>query len=217
MATTPILFKSTQIMQYTDVSRQWMSANAHLCDGKISKILGVAVSLSRAKMAHTHSMQDTYAWLFADYTWKHAYTPAVSAFIAAEQMGIPQCQVPPVTSAGAVLSAGAATAAAIPMADAVAHRSTLIKTLSSVSSLSSSSVSSSSVSSLSSSSVSSLSSSSVSSLSSSSACCLAFIVCIVFIVYTYLAYSSDTPECGCGHCGCQASSARQVPRVNQLS
>ena len=53
-----------------------------------------------------------YAWLFADYTWKHTctYTPAVAAFIA-EQLGIPQCQVPPMTSAGAVLSAGAATAA----------------------------------------------------------------------------------------------------------
>ena len=80
---------STQIMQYKDVPRQWMSANAHLCDGKIRKILGVAVSLSRAEMAHTHSMQDTYAWLFADYTWKHTYTPAVAAFIA-EQLGIPQ-------------------------------------------------------------------------------------------------------------------------------
>ena len=94
-------------------------------------------------MAHTHSMQDTctYAWLFADYTWKHTYTPAVAAFLAKEQItaeaataeaatttGISQCQVPPVTSAGAVLSASAATAAAIPMAGAVAHPSTLIKT-----------------------------------------------------------------------------------------
>ena len=47
---------STQIMQSRDVPRQWMSANTHLwenSDGKIDKILGVAVSLSRAKMAHT--------------------------------------------------------------------------------------------------------------------------------------------------------------------
>ena len=79
---------STQIMQSRDVPRQWMSANTHLwenSDGKIDKILGVAVSLSRAKMAHTHSMQDTYAWLFADYTWKHTYTPAVAAILAKEQ------------------------------------------------------------------------------------------------------------------------------------
>ena len=91
-------------------------------------------------------MQDTYAWLFADYTWKHTYTPAVAAFLAKEQItaeaaaaeaaaaeaaeaaaaeaaaaeaataeaatttGISQCQVPPVTSAGVALSAGAATA-----------------------------------------------------------------------------------------------------------
>ena len=62
---------STQIMQYKDVPHQWMSANTHLWkngDGKIRKILGVAVSLSRAKMADHHSTQDTYAWLFADYT-----------------------------------------------------------------------------------------------------------------------------------------------------
>ena len=47
---------STQIMQSRDVPRQWMSAHTHLwenSDGKIDKILGVAVSLSRAKMAHT--------------------------------------------------------------------------------------------------------------------------------------------------------------------
>ena len=39
---------STQIMQYKDVPRQWMSANTHLwknSDGKIRKILGVAVGL----------------------------------------------------------------------------------------------------------------------------------------------------------------------------
>ena len=39
-----------------------------------------------------HSMQDTYAWLFADYylgAYLYAgYTPAVAAFIA-EQIGIP--------------------------------------------------------------------------------------------------------------------------------
>ena len=55
---------STQIMEYKDLPHQWMSANTHLwenSDGKIDKILGVAVSLSRAEMAHTHSMQDTYA------------------------------------------------------------------------------------------------------------------------------------------------------------
>ena len=77
-------------MQYKDVPHQWMSANTHLLknsDAKqIRKILGVVVSLSRAKMAHTHSMQDTYAWLFADYTWKHTYTPAVAAFLAKEQI-----------------------------------------------------------------------------------------------------------------------------------
>ena len=55
---------------------------------------------------YNHSMQDTYAWLFADYTWEHTYTPAVAAFIA-EQIGIPQCQVPPMTSAGAALNVGA--------------------------------------------------------------------------------------------------------------
>ena len=48
-------------MQYKDVPRQWMSANTHLwenSDGKIDKILGVAVSLSRAEMAHTHPIID---------------------------------------------------------------------------------------------------------------------------------------------------------------
>ena len=77
----------------------------------MSKIFGVAVSLSRARQPHTHPMADTYAWIFTDYTWKHTYTPAVAAVIAA-----------------AALSAGAATAAAIPMAGAVAHPSTLNKT-----------------------------------------------------------------------------------------
>jgi len=52
-----------------------------------TKILGVAViSLSRARTAATHSMQDTYAWIFGDYSWKRTYTPAVAAFIAADKI-----------------------------------------------------------------------------------------------------------------------------------
>ena len=68
-----------------------MSANTHLWKnsdeaGKIRKILGVAVSLVRAQTADTHSMQNCYAWLFADYTWKHTYTLVVAAVIAAEKI-----------------------------------------------------------------------------------------------------------------------------------
>ena len=82
---------STLIMKYKDIPHQWMSANIHLWKnsdeaGKIRKILGVAVSLSRARTAATHSMQDTYASLFADYTWKHTYTPGVAAVIAADKI-----------------------------------------------------------------------------------------------------------------------------------
>ena len=82
---------STLIMKYKDIPHQWMSANIHLWKnsdeaGKIRKILGVAISLSRARTAATHSMQDTYASLFADYTWKHTYTPGVAAVIAADKI-----------------------------------------------------------------------------------------------------------------------------------
>ena len=79
---------SAHIMKYKDTPHQWMSANSHLWkndDGKICKILGVAISLSRARTADNHSLQDCYAWIFGDYTWKHTYTPAVAAFIAAEK------------------------------------------------------------------------------------------------------------------------------------
>ena len=79
---------SAHIMKYKDTPHQWMSANSHLWkndDGKICKILGVAVSLSRARTADNHSLQDCYAWIFGDYTWKHTYTPAVAAFIAADK------------------------------------------------------------------------------------------------------------------------------------
>ena len=77
-------------MKYKDVPHQWVSANTQLGkksdDGKtIDTRLGVAVSLSRAQMADTHSMQDCYAWLFGDYTWKHTYTPVVAAVIAADK------------------------------------------------------------------------------------------------------------------------------------
>ena len=85
---------STHIMKYKAVPHQWMSANTHLRKnsdawGKIRKILGVAVSLSKfeswTQTADTRFIQDTYAWLFGDYTWKHTYTPAVAAFIAADK------------------------------------------------------------------------------------------------------------------------------------
>ena len=79
---------SAHIMKYKDTPHQWMSANSHLWkndDGKICKILGVAISLSRARTADNHSLQDCYAWIFGDYTWKHTYTPAVAAFIAADK------------------------------------------------------------------------------------------------------------------------------------
>ena len=81
---------STYIMKYKELPHQWYLANIHLwknSDAKnISKIFGVAVSLSRAGQPHTHPMADTYAWIFTDYTLKHTYTPAVAAVIAAEKL-----------------------------------------------------------------------------------------------------------------------------------
>ena len=50
---------SAHIMKYKDTPHQWMSANSHLWkndDGKICKILGAAVSLSRARTADNHSL-----------------------------------------------------------------------------------------------------------------------------------------------------------------